>query len=66
MKRMDSIVWNKTEELLRPAEADVLEIFDWQVPPFTITRHSLTYPKAAMQETWDLPEENIGQSKSLK
>ena len=30
-KRMDQIVWNKTEDLLRPAEADILEIFDWQV-----------------------------------
>ncbi|KAI4096982.1 MAG: hypothetical protein L6R37_006870 [Teloschistes peruensis] len=28
-KRLNSIVWNKTEELLKPAEADVLEIFDW-------------------------------------
>ncbi|KAL9579932.1 MAG: hypothetical protein Q9203_006505 [Teloschistes exilis] len=27
-KRLNSIVWNKTEELLKPAEADVLEIFD--------------------------------------
>lgn len=25
----NSLVWNKTEDLLRPAEADVLEIFDW-------------------------------------
>ena len=25
------LVWNKTEELLKPAEADVLEIFDWYV-----------------------------------
>ena len=30
-KRVDSLVWNKTEELLKPAEADVLEIFEWQV-----------------------------------
>lgn len=28
-KRLDRLVWNKTEELLRPAAADVLEIFDW-------------------------------------
>ena len=28
-KQMDHIVWNKTEDLLRPAEADILEIFDW-------------------------------------
>ncbi|KAL8688863.1 MAG: hypothetical protein Q9218_005330 [Villophora microphyllina] len=27
-KRVNSIVWNKTEELLKPAKADVLEIFD--------------------------------------
>ena len=25
------IVWNKTEQLLTPAEADILEIFDWYV-----------------------------------
>ena len=25
----DSINWNMTEKLLEPAEADVLEIFDW-------------------------------------
>ena len=28
-KRRDSLVWNHAEELLRPAEADVLELFDW-------------------------------------
>ena len=28
-KRVDSLVWNKTEELLKDAAADVLEIFDW-------------------------------------
>ncbi len=28
-KRLDDLVWNKTEVLLLPAEADVLEIFDW-------------------------------------
>lgn len=25
----NNVVWNMTEELLKPAEADVLEIFDW-------------------------------------
>ena len=25
----DNVNWNWTEELLEPAEADVLEIFDW-------------------------------------
>ena len=30
-KRLDVLVWNKTEKLLMPAEADVLEIFDWYV-----------------------------------
>ena len=28
-KERNRLVWNKTEDLLRPAEADVLEIFDW-------------------------------------
>ncbi|MCJ1396466.1 hypothetical protein MMC18_009356 [Xylographa bjoerkii] len=28
-KRFDGLVWNMTEELLKAAEADVLEIFDW-------------------------------------
>lgn len=28
-KRLDSLVWNKTEKLLSDAGADVLEIFDW-------------------------------------
>jgi len=28
-KRLDTIIWNQTEELLKPAEADVLELFDW-------------------------------------
>ena len=28
-KKIDSLVWNKTEQLLEDAEADVLEIFDW-------------------------------------
>ncbi len=28
-KRLDVLVWNKTEKLLMAAEADVLEIFDW-------------------------------------
>ncbi|MCJ1401338.1 hypothetical protein MMC11_004550 [Xylographa trunciseda] len=28
-KRIDALIWNKTEELLKVAEADVLEIFDW-------------------------------------
>ena len=31
-KRLGDLVWNKTEKLLLPAEADVLEIFDWSVP----------------------------------
>lgn len=30
-KYLDKIVWNKTESLLEPAEADVLELFDWSV-----------------------------------
>lgn len=30
-KRLGSLVWNKTEKILLPAEADVLEIFDWSV-----------------------------------
>ncbi|MCJ1246796.1 hypothetical protein MMC30_004005 [Trapelia coarctata] len=29
IKRRDILVWNKTEDLLKDAEADVLEIFDW-------------------------------------
>ena len=28
-RRRDELVWNVTEELLKPACADVLEIFDW-------------------------------------
>lgn len=28
-KRLDKLVWNKTEQLLFDAGADVLEIFDW-------------------------------------
>ena len=28
-KRVDTIVWNKTEKMLEDAEADVLELFDW-------------------------------------
>lgn len=28
-KRQDTLVWNKIEKLLLPAESDVLEIFDW-------------------------------------
>ncbi|KAL8727739.1 MAG: hypothetical protein Q9166_005852 [cf. Caloplaca sp. 2 TL-2023] len=28
-RERNRLVWNKTEDLLRPAEADVLEIFDW-------------------------------------
>ena len=28
-KRLDDLVWNYTEEMLRHAAADVLEIFDW-------------------------------------
>ena len=28
-RHRNRLVWNKTEELLQPAEADVLEIFDW-------------------------------------
>ena len=28
-KRLDSLVWNQTEQILMPAEADVLEVFDW-------------------------------------
>lgn len=28
-KHLDVLVWNKTEKLLMPAEADVLEVFDW-------------------------------------
>lgn len=28
-KRLDTLVWNKTEKLLMDAGADVLEIFDW-------------------------------------
>ena len=28
-KRLDSLVWNKTEKLLGDAGSDVLEIFDW-------------------------------------
>ena len=31
-KRVDMIVWNKTEKLLADAESDVLEIFDWYSP----------------------------------
>lgn len=30
-KHLGSLVWNKTEKILLPAEADVLEIFDWSV-----------------------------------
>ena len=26
---LNRLVWNQTEELLRPAAADILEIFDW-------------------------------------
>lgn len=28
-KRLDVLVWNKSEKILMPAEADVLEVFDW-------------------------------------
>jgi hypothetical protein len=28
-KGQDTLIWNKCENLLRDAEADVLEIFDW-------------------------------------
>ena len=28
-KCLDVLVWNNTEQLLMPAEADVLEVFDW-------------------------------------
>ena len=28
-RERNRLVWNKTEKLLRDAEADVLEIFDW-------------------------------------
>lgn len=28
-KRIDTIVWNKAEQLMEDAEADVLELFDW-------------------------------------
>ena len=28
-KRVDTIVWNKTEKVLEDAEADILELFDW-------------------------------------
>ena len=28
-KCIDGLVWNKTEKILMPAEADVLEVFDW-------------------------------------
>ena len=29
LKERNRLVWNRTEDLLRHAEADVLEIFDW-------------------------------------
>ena len=28
-KSLDTLVWNKAEQLLKDAGADVLEIFDW-------------------------------------
>ena len=37
-KELDNIVWNQTEVLLQPAEADILEIFDWYV--YTSHSHS--------------------------
>ena len=33
-KHVDALIWNKTEELLKVAEADVLEIFDWYYSSF--------------------------------
>ncbi|KAL8717669.1 MAG: hypothetical protein Q9225_005106 [Loekoesia sp. 1 TL-2023] len=49
----NSIVWNKTEELLRPAEADVLEIFDWtQLTGYRLFEYlAATRP----QDTTELP-----------
>ena len=31
-KRVDRLIWNDTENLIKGAEADVLEIFDWYSP----------------------------------
>ena len=31
-KRIDSLVWNRTEQIVEDAQADVLELFDWYGP----------------------------------
>ncbi|KAI4142043.1 MAG: hypothetical protein LQ341_003332 [Variospora aurantia] len=41
-KARNKVVWNKTEELLRPAEADVLEIFDCRFEYLAATKGQKT------------------------
>ena len=31
-RHRDKLIWDNTERILRDAEADVLQIFDWYVP----------------------------------
>ncbi|KAL8877804.1 MAG: hypothetical protein Q9198_004249 [Flavoplaca austrocitrina] len=46
-RERNRLVWNKTEDLLRPAEADVLEIFDWYAD---LDRHRLFEYLAAAKD----------------
>ena len=36
------VVWNRTEDLLRSAEADILQIFDWYAHVPAAPKHLLT------------------------
>ncbi|KAG8528613.1 uncharacterized protein KY384_006300 [Bacidia gigantensis] len=54
------LIWNGVEKLLKDADADVLEIFDWYVPSIKLQGKNLT-PKAVTPKPWGSPEVAIGQ-----
>ncbi|KAL8967087.1 MAG: hypothetical protein Q9183_003074 [Haloplaca sp. 2 TL-2023] len=54
------VVWNKTEDLLRPAEADVLEIFDWSVVTRRTDIATDRMDLVVTRVPWDLLEARTG------
>ena len=54
------IVWNLTEDILRPAEADVLEIFDWLVVAQRINVATDQMPLVVTRVLWDSLEAKTG------
>ena len=52
-RQQDELIWSITENMLLHAEAEVLEIFDWQVLPLSRYTNILIGASAVMLETWD-------------